>query len=181
MKETLLVLDLDETLLYATKDKLQQREDFVVGPYYVYVRPNLAYFLSELVGDFKLAIWSSADDTYVHELVDKIKPDAVDFEFIWGRSRTTKKRISVTDEYYYVKRLSKVKRKGFSLERTLIIDDTAEKSMLNYGNAIQIAEFTGNANDDELLLLASYLKQLKNVRNVRQIEKRYWRNQDLPT
>lgn len=181
MKETLLVLDLDETLLYATKDKLEQREDFVVGPYYVYVRPNLAYFLSELAGDFKLAIWSSADDTYVHELVDKIKPDAVDFEFIWGRSRTTKKRISVTDEYYYLKRLSKVKRKGFSLERTLIIDDTAEKSMLNYGNAIQIAEFTGNANDDELLLLASYLKQLKNVRNVRQIEKRYWRNQDLPT
>ncbi|WP_293901724.1 hypothetical protein [Sphingobacterium sp. UBA5670] len=35
MKETLLVLDLDETLLYATKDKLEQREDFVVGPYYV--------------------------------------------------------------------------------------------------------------------------------------------------
>jgi len=181
MKGTLLGLDLDETLLYATKDKLEQREDFVVGPYYVYVRPNLDYFLSEMAGDFKLAIWSSADDTYVHELVDKIKPDAVDFEFIWGRSRTTKKRISVTDEYYYLKRLSKVKRKGFLLERTLIIDDTAEKSMLNYGNAIQIAEFTGNANDDELLLLASYLKQLKNVRNFRQIEKRYWRNQDLPT
>lgn len=117
----------------------------------------------------------------MNELVDKIKPDAVDFEFIWGRSRTTKKRRSVTDEYYYVKRLSKVKRKGFLFERTLIIDDTAEKSMLNYGNAIQIAEFTGNANDDELLLLASYLKQLKNVRNVRQIDKRYWRNQDLPT
>ena len=181
MKETLLVLDLDETLLYATKDKLEQLEDFVVGPYYVYVRPNLAYFLSEMAGDFKLAIWSSADDAYVHELVDKIKPAAIDFEFIWGRSRTTKKRMSVTDEYYYVKRLSKVKRKGFLLERTLIIDDTAEKSMLNYGNAIQIAEFTGNANDDELLLLASYLKQLKNVRNVRQIDKRYWRNQDLPT
>ena len=140
MKETLLVLDLDETLLYATKDKLEQREDFVVGPYYVYVRPNLAYFLSELAGDFKLAIWSSADDTYVHELVDKIKPDAVDFEFIWGRSRTTKKRMSVTDEYYYVKRLSKVKRKGFLLERTLIIDDTAEKSMLNYGCIVRNPE-----------------------------------------
>lgn len=48
MKETLLVLDLDETLLYATKDKLEQREDFVVGSYYVCVRPNLAYFLSRV-------------------------------------------------------------------------------------------------------------------------------------
>lgn len=90
MKETLLVLDLDETLLYATKDKLEQREDFVVGPYYVYVRPNLAYFLSELAGDFKLAIWSSADDTYVYELVDKIKPDAVDFEFMGKISHNKK-------------------------------------------------------------------------------------------
>lgn len=179
MKGTLLVLDLDETLLYATKDKLIQQEDFVAGPYYVYVRPNLDYFLSEMAEEFKLAIWSSADDTYVHELVDKIKPAAVHFEFIWGRSRTTKKRISVTDEYYYVKRLSKVKRKGFLLERTLIIDDTAEKSMLNYGNAIQIAEFTGNTNDDELLLLASYLRKLKHVENVRQIDKRYWRNQEM--
>jgi len=181
MMKTLLVLDLDETLLYATKNKLEQREDFVVGPYYVYVRPNLAYFLSEMAGYFKLAIWSSADDSYVQELVDKIKPAAINFEFIWGRSRTTKKRMSVTDEYYYVKRLSKVKRKGFLLERTIIIDDTAEKSMLNYGNAIQTAKFTGNANDGELLLLASYLKKLKSVENVRRIDKRYWRNQDVPT
>ncbi|MDR2274412.1 MAG: HAD family hydrolase [Sphingobacterium sp.] len=178
MKNTLLVLDLDETLLYATKDKLIKQEDFVAGPYYVYIRPNLDYFLSEMAEEFKMAIWSSADDAYVQELVDKIKPATIDFEFIWGRSRTTRKRKIVTDEYYYVKRLSKVKRKGFLLERTLIIDDTADKSMLNYGNAIQITEFTGNADDDELLLLASYLKKFRNVENVRQMDKRYWRNQD---
>lgn len=177
IKDILLVLDLDETLLYATKNKLIQQEDFVIGPYYVYVRPNLTYFLTKMAGDFKLAIWSSADDSYVQELVDKIKPAAVNFEFIWGRSRTTKKRMSVTDEYYYVKRLSKVKRKGFLLEKTLIIDDTAEKSMLNYSNAIQIVEFLGNTNDGELLLLASYLKKFKNVDNVRRIEKRYWKSE----
>lgn len=85
--------------------------------------------------------------------------------------------MSVTDEYYYVKRLSKVKRKGFLLEKTLIIDDTAEKSMLNYSNAIQIAEFLGNTNDGELLPLASYLKKFKNVENVRRIEKRYWKSE----
>jgi RNA polymerase II subunit A small phosphatase-like protein len=59
------------------------------------------------------------------------------------------------------------------LERTLIIDDIADKSMLKYGNAIQITEFTGNADDDELLLLASYLKKFKNVENVRQMDKRF--------
>jgi RNA polymerase II subunit A small phosphatase-like protein len=177
MKEILLVLDLDETLLYATTNRLIQQEDFVAGIYYVYVRPDLEYFLSQLAENFKLAIWSSADDVYVEQIVNKIKPSAVNFEFIWGRSRTTKKRMSLTDEYHYVKRLSKVKRKGFLLERTLIIDDTTEKSMLNYGNAIQMTEFTGDPNDAELLLLASYLEKLRSVENVRQIDKRYWREQ----
>lgn len=49
--------------------------------------------------------------------------------------------------------------------------------MLNYGNAIQITEFTGDPHDDELLLLASYLEKLRNVEHVRLIDKRYWREQ----
>ncbi|MGE8380556.1 NIF family HAD-type phosphatase [Sphingobacterium sp. ML3W] len=53
--------------------------------------------------------------------------------------------------------------------------------MLNYSNAIQIAGFTGNANDDELLLLAYYLEKFKNVENVRHILKRNWRNQETST
>ncbi|MNG82400.1 NLI interacting factor-like phosphatase [compost metagenome] len=62
------------------------------------------------------------------------------------------------------------------LARTLIIDDTTEKSMLNYANAIQIAEFTGNPNDNELLL-ATYLEKLKKEENIRQIDKRIWRDE----
>lgn len=57
------------------------------------------------------------------------------------------------------------------------LDDTAEKSMLNFGNAIQVSEFRGNPTDNELLLLSNYLKKLKDVENVRVIEKRFWRNE----
>lgn len=174
--EILIVLDIDETLLYAVQNKLERDEDFKMGSYFIYKRPYLDHFLTLLARDFKLAIWSSADDVYVKQLVERIKPAHITFEFVWGRSRTTKKRKSVTDDYYFVKRLSKIKQKGFKLERTLIIDDTAEKSMLNYGNAVQVAEFTGDPVDDELLQLSNYLQTLKDAENVRIIEKRFWRN-----
>lgn len=175
--ETLIVLDLDETLLYAVQNKLERDEDFKMGSYFIYKRPYLDHFLTLLAKNLKLAIWSSADDVYVKQLVERIKPAHITFEFVWGRSRTTKKRKSVTDDYYFVKRLSKIKQKGFKLERTLIIDDTAEKSMLNYGNAVQVAEFTGDPVDDELLQLSNYLQTLKDAENVRVIEKRFWRNE----
>jgi len=175
--DKLVVLDLDETLIYATKKKLGIEEDLFVSPYYVYKRPHLDAFLTKLAAHYKIAIWSSADDDYVKQIIDKIKPQHLRFEFVWGRSRTTKKRASVTDEYYFIKRLSKIKKNGFSLENALIIDDTAEKSSLNYGNAIQIAEFTGDSTDNELLLLSTYLQTLKDIENVRIIEKRFWRNE----
>ncbi|MCS4224558.1 hypothetical protein M2408_000638 [Sphingobacterium sp. BIGb0165] len=39
------------------------------------------------------------------------------------------------------------------------MDDATKKSMLNYRNAIHIAEFTGNPNNNGLLLLPTYLKK----------------------
>ena len=45
----------------------------------------------------------------------------------------------------------------------------------NYGNAIYPSEFTGDRNDDDLKFLSIYLKTLKDIENVRRIEKRNWK------
>jgi NLI interacting factor-like phosphatase len=42
----LLILDLDETLIYATEEPLQRVPDFIIGPYAVYRRPYLTEFLT---------------------------------------------------------------------------------------------------------------------------------------
>ena len=39
------LLDLDETLIYATEEKLGGESDFIVGQYFVYKRPFLNEFL----------------------------------------------------------------------------------------------------------------------------------------
>jgi carboxy-terminal domain RNA polymerase II polypeptide A small phosphatase len=182
----LLILDLDETLIHATKKELSRASDFKVSHYNVYKRPFLDTFLIEIAKHFHLAIWSSASDEYVSEVVKNIIPETLECQFVWGRSKATTRSILLSDEdyyryqhepshYYFVKNLKKVKKIGFNLEKTLIVDDTPQKVKNNYGNAIYAKEYLGEENDNELELLFEYLLTLKDVENVRVIEKRLWR------
>lgn len=43
----LAILDVDETLIYATKEKLIREPDFEVFDYRVYKRPNLNEFINK--------------------------------------------------------------------------------------------------------------------------------------
>ncbi len=175
--DKLLILDLDETLIHATEQKLNIPEDFKFDKYFVYKRPNLDNFLIDISKHFKIGIWSSANDIYVNEIVIKIVPENLKLEIIWGRSRCSLKKDDTFDNYFFEKRLSKLKRKGFKLEQIIIVDDTPEKSSKNYGNAIYIKEFLGDTKDDELNYLFDYLLTLKNVDYIRSIEKRNWRTE----
>ena len=136
--------------------------------------------------EFLIAIWSSASDDYVKEVVKNIFPTNIQLEFVWGRSRATYRRWLNTDDYgyfvgnpqnhyHYTKPLKKVRRNGYNLNRILIVDDTPRKCMHNYGNAIYPTEYLGAENDDELKYLSLYLSTLKEKDNVRKIEKRGWR------
>ena len=170
----LLILDLDETLIHASEAKLASVEyDFVYAEYFVYKRPGLDEFLNSIKEDFIIAVWSSASDDYVTSIASNIFKDSIEPEFIWGRSKCTFKRDIELDTYYFAKHLEKLKRKGYELERILIIDDSSEKVKDNFGNAIYIKEFTGTP-DSELNKLSTYLQELKSASNVRGIEKRGW-------
>lgn len=175
----LLIFDLDETLVHATLTPTDLQEDFRYGDYFVYKRPFLEDFLSSLATVFRLGIWSAADDTYVNDIVALIRPQNVHFEIVWGRSRCSKRQDDLFDMYYYEKRLRKLKKKGFTLEQILIIDDTPEKSRDNYGNAIQVQAFLGHPDDNELPELGQYLQTLLTADNVRILEKRFWKQQPV--
>lgn len=180
MPNKLLIFDLDETLVHATTTPLDIPEDFRYDQYFVYKRPFLAEFLTSLSAVFSLGIWSAADDDYVTAIVQQIQPPDVHFEITWGRSRCSRRRDELFDEYYYEKRLSKLKKKGFALENILIVDDTPQKSRDNYGNGIPVQEFRGHLHDRELPALGSYLLTLRDAENIRALEKRFWRNSALP-
>jgi RNA polymerase II subunit A small phosphatase-like protein len=186
----LLVLDLDETLIHASDERLERPEDFQVFGYCVYVRPHLEQFLTTCAAHFDLAVWSAASEDYVEAIVARIVPPDVRLQFVWGRSRCTYRLDASqlerdgygdpSSHYNYVKNLHKLKRRGYRLERTLIVDDSPHKCSLNYGNAIYVREYVGEARDDELPRLAEYLLTLQDAVNVRTLEKRHWRKRLAP-
>jgi RNA polymerase II subunit A small phosphatase-like protein len=186
-EKILVILDIDETLLHATPNQLNRTADFKVFDYHIYLRPHLSTFLNKIKNDFLLAVWSSASDDYVELIVEKIIPKDIELKFVWGRSRCTPRRLLQVDDfgnyenryldhYNYIKPLKKVKKRGYHIDKILIIDDTPHKSSANFGNAIYPKEYLGEVEDNELLLLSKYLKTLKDKINVRNIEKRGWRN-----
>jgi len=173
----LLILDIDETLVHATERQLGLRHDFLVGPYFVYKRPHLDRFLSDAAQLFRLAVWSSSSDGYIANVVGHILLGDLTLEFQWSRTQCVYRLDPEKREDVWLKDLRKVKRRGYDLDRVLIVDDEPAKLTRNYGNAIYVAPFEGNPNDSELPLLLKYLEGLCHTPNFRAIEKRGWRSQ----
>lgn len=175
MERLLLVLDLDETLIFADEVPLGREEDFQVPPYYVYQRPGLDDFLAEMSLSFKLAVWTSSSPGYAEAICSHVFGARHPLEFVWASDRCTPTRDLERDAWAQSKRLSKLRRLGYALERVLVVDDSPEKHTRNYGNLVQIHPFHGDPEDRELTYLKSYLAKLAAAENVRTIEKRHWR------
>ena len=175
MVTKLLILDLDETLVFATEQKLSRIEDFRVGSYFVYQRPDLNHFVEFVFDYFKVAVWTSSGSGYANNVVKAIFENPEKLQFVWTRNRCTRRFDPDSGEDHWIKDLKKVRRLGFSLESIVVIDDSPEKLERQYGNTIYVTPFMGDALDQELCKLQTYLLWLKDVPNVRLIEKRNWR------
>jgi RNA polymerase II subunit A small phosphatase-like protein len=171
----LLVLDLDETLVYATERPLSRPADFGAGPYHVYRRPHLEPFLRSCVDLFRVAFWSSGSAAYVARVVPAILPAGVSPALAWSAERCVRRFDPDTREDYPVKDLRKLARAGFDLARVLAVDDTPRKLQRQYGNAVYVRSWYGDPDDNELDLLARYLATLHTLEDVRRVEKRGWR------
>ncbi len=173
----LLILDLDETLIYSTTTRLDRAPDFEVGHYFVYCRPALDHFLRYASQHFELAVWTSSSEAYARQVVEVIFSDQMPLAFLWGRKRCTARFNPEIRADYWVKDLKKVKRLGYPLEQVIVIDDSPEKLERQYGNHLRVEPFEGSVDDRELALLIRYLERIRAVENVRTVEKRSWKDQ----
>ncbi|MGO1070664.1 NIF family HAD-type phosphatase [Lysobacter sp. CA199] len=177
----LLVLDLDETLIHASEVELDRPADFRAVGYHVYRRPHLQTFIDHVLAHFQVGVWTSSGRTYAEAVVAALFPPQ-SLRFAWSSERCSISRDWTTGEYLNRKRLQKLKRHGYRLERMLAIDDTPYKHAYNYGNLVCVREYLGeDEHDDELLHLIPYLDRLSGEPNMRAIEKRRWRERKLQT
>lgn len=171
----LLVLDLDETLVYASEFELERAADFRACGYHVYRRPHLAEFIDHVLARFEVGVWTSSGRIYADAIVAELFP-AESLRFVWASERCSITRDWTTGYYLNRKPLKKLKRRGYRLEQVIAIDDTPSKHACNYGNLVRVDEYLGdNIGDDELVWLMRYLDRLSAEPNVRVIEKRRWR------
>lgn len=173
----MLILDLDETLVFGSEEALMRPADLHAGPFHIYLRPYLAPFLTAVSQWFNLAVWTSAGDTYAAEIVSRAFPEAIKLHFVWSNERCGYKYHPETGGYHSLKDLRKVKRRGYRLERVLVLDDSPEKLQRHYGNHLRVRPFVGAEDDRELEDILSYLKLIRDVPNLRNLEKRNWRDQ----
>jgi RNA polymerase II subunit A small phosphatase-like protein len=176
MQKTLLILDLDETVVFATEQKLAREEDFRVAQYFVYKRPGLNRFITFVLEHFKVAVWTASGSAYADAIVDGIFGGVEQLAFAWSRQRCTWRTNSDLQIGYWVKDLKKVRRLGHSLNKVVVVDDSSRKLERSYGNHIPVLPFRGDAVDNELEELEHYLLWLKSVPDVRSVDKRSWKS-----
>lgn len=176
MSKHLLILDLDEVLVYSTEDTSVPLYDFEISRYRVCKRPYVDEFLDAVFEMFETAIWTSATEDYAKEMVNQLFPNPTKLKFLWSRKRCTLRFDPTMGEHYWVKDLKKVKRRGFKLEEVLVLEDNPRTMERSYGNLIEIRPFLGGQFDRELKDLIEYLNWISAVENVRVIEKRAWRS-----
>jgi len=178
-EKKLLILDVDETLIHGAKEKLGYEPACVAPWCFLYKRPHVEEFMDFCKEHFKVAIWTTASPEHAEMVLEQICEPNYPFEFIWTASRCTqaRDRIGMDDYgsgYHWIKDLKKVKRLGFKLEQTIMVDDTPSMLERQYGNLVPIKRFKGEPEDRELLKLMEYLMLLKSEPNIRKLEKRFW-------
>ena len=175
-EKKLLILDLDETLIFATENKSEREADFTVGQYFVYQRPFLNEFIEFCFEHFEVAIWTTATRSYANDILQTILKTDQKLQFLWTRERCTLSFDEEEREHYFVKRMSKIRRCRYKLESVIVVDDSPNVWKCSYGNLVRVNRFEGDQTDVELKILPNYLEKLEKAINIRVIEKRNWRD-----
>lgn len=181
-RRQLLIFDLDETLVFSSFSPQKCGYDFTVSDgamtYYVKKRPNVDSFLRWAALHFTLAVWSASGRVYVKKIVQEIFA-GISLLFAWSGERCTNSFFydewKDLHRHVVLKDLKKVwRRKDFPYGRsdTLVLDNTPETYSRNYGNALEIEDFTGAESDDALSRVRDKLEKLLGAVNVRTIDKR---------
>lgn len=161
-KRPLLVLDMDETLLHAsrTADDEEALRFTLQGTgldVFVKFRPHLGTFLSECALRFEVVVFTASVREYANVLLDHIDPHGEHVHHRLFREHCT----YVGGKY--VKDLSLL---GRPLHRIAIVDNSPDAYSMHPGNAIPVTSWFDKSDDTELLGLLPSLRMLSTLDSV---------------
>lgn len=184
-----LVIDLDETLVLATKTRLCPEQLAVdvsiqgkLSTFYVAKRPFAEVFLAELFPLFQIVIFTAGRHEYANALLDSLDLHA------YVDRCLTREDCRLVGPNLYAKDLQKV---CSDLSKTVLIDDSPVAALYFPDNYVPIEGWCGNETDTALMDLLPLLLALRSVRDVRAIlhlrhrgqpeqRRTLWRSGDSP-
>jgi hypothetical protein len=171
IKRPVLLLDLDNTLIFADNDMSQVKQqpfhdiEIKGWKYRVYERPGLQKFLKEMSLYYDLYIFSAGQHEYVLEVVQKIDPDLKYFKDVYTRKDMKKKQVLTRSGlrptmYKHIVDIFGENKINVDPKRLIFIDDRydllSNSDYIKYMYMCQ--EYTGAPNDSELTFLEIVLK-----------------------
>ena len=142
-REYCLVLDLDETLVHYFEDENEA---------YVKVRMGTENFIRKLSKYCEIAIFTASTQNYADIVIDGLDcKDLIEYR-LYRQHTTLMNGVNVKD-------LSKL---GRNMDKIIIVDNIEENYQLQPNNGLNICDFEGDENDNELdFLLEDLLKLVK--------------------
>ncbi|GLJ07498.1 hypothetical protein SUGI_0068310 [Cryptomeria japonica] len=158
-----LVLDLDETLVHSTVNKLPKRHDFAIqfrhpdGSYIYYVlkRPWVDLLLNELRNLYEIVVFTASGKKYADAILNKLDPHGNIIKHRLYRNSCTQLPGPNSKP---VKDLSRL---GRSLSKVIFVDDSYRHHCAQE-NAFPVRRFLDDMNDTELLSLLEFCKRFAN-------------------
>lgn len=166
LKQKLLILDLDETLIHTSEKKTDNFEyiyDHDGHKYYIAKRPELDRFIDSVGRYYEIGIWTAGNKKYMDFIVSKILSKRP--RIMYHKNMTDIEWISKKDNIAKTtKRLEKLwKRTHYDKSNTVVIDDNPETFSKNSANGIEIKPWEGDINDKELLEVEKILVFAKDM------------------
>lgn len=181
VKPKLIILDIDETLLHSSRRGLRTVHDFLLGNYYVYLRPDVRLLLEFCRRRFRVAVWTSSSRRYALGAMHRLLTPDYPLEFLWSRRRCVEVTREDTRRVEHIKDLRDVETLGYDLGQILFVDDTPRKLQRQPENLVPIRPFLGSPEDQELGRLMDFLAELEHASDVRDVDKRrWWQAQEVP-
>jgi len=172
-----LVLDLDETLVHCSVDKVESCDaifpvTFNGDQYKVYMRkrPFFQEFLETVVKDFEVVIFTASQECYANKLLNLVDPE---HKLIHHRLFRTH---CINVEGNFVKDLRVL---GRDLAKTMIIDNSPPAFTNQVNNGIPIVSWYQDKFDTELMRTIPVLQKLRTLPDVRPAIKKYFMTKKL--
>ncbi len=174
-KKPLLVLDLDNTLIYC-HEKPYREAQLTTSHGHVSFRDGLIEFINAVSVDYDLMVWSNSGPEYVKDMLSLFWPKEIPLIDVFF-STDSRMKVSEGMGFPFFKDMKVICKRHpqYSTTRIVGIDDKPETYSANYGNLIAVRPFMGEP-DNELQSLSVFLKDLSQKDNFRKVEKRYWRS-----